>query len=303
MGGQPGENPPILIGSMFHKGDRLLHSRLGKDFDRTGAGDLLKKQEELSQQTGLPAMVDLVGNTGDELKAYIDFVAGATAVPMCIDAWKLGPRLEAAHYAAELGLLDRVLYNSVGPWSENLEQEVAALGEMGVKHVVLVAFDTDDQMPSGRMKCLATLLKALQGVPLESILVDTSVMNLPATAFCSMANYQVKKRHGLPVGSSPANGTYMWKEARSDWEGVGFAGIDAAVHALASVLWHDFLFYGPMSAADRIFPAVAAATAFQATLVYGEGGDLPASPGHPLNHLFSGFAGQLSARAEAASGD
>ena len=302
MGGQPGENPPVLIGSMFHKGDRLLHSRLGKDFDRKGAGDLLKKQEELSQQTGLPAMVDLVGNTGDELKAYIDFVAGATSVPICIDAWKLGPRLEAARYAAELGLLGRVLYNSVGPWSEDLEREVAVLGEIGVKHVVLVAFDMDDQMPAGRMKCLARLLKALRGVPLESILVDTSVMNLPATAFCSLANYQVKKRHGLPVGSSPANGTYMWKEARLDWEGTGFAGIDAAVHALASVLWHDFLFYGPMSAMDRIFPAVAAATAFQATLVYGEGGDLPSDPQHPLNRLFTGFAGQLSAQAGAAPG-
>ncbi len=296
VGGQPGENPPVLIGSLFHKGDRLLRRRLEHDFDRTGATDLLKRQEELSEQTGIPAMVDLVGNTGDELKAYIDFVAGATSVPFCLDAWKLQPRLEAARYAAGLGLLDRVLYNSVGPWSEDLEREAAGLGEIGVRHIVLVAFDPQDQMPAGRLRGLEKLLKALEGVPLESILVDTSVMNLPATAFCSLSNRMVKEGYGLPAGSAPANGTYMWKEARQSWGGAGFAGADVATHAVASVLWHDFLFYGPLVAAGRMFPAVAAATAFQATLIYGEGGPLPPSPQHPLNRFVADFAAQLSAR-------
>lgn len=304
VGGQPGENPPVLMGSLFHKGDRLLRRRLEHDFDRTGASDLLKRQEELSEQTGLPAMVDIVGNTGDELKAYIDFVAEATSVPFCLDAWKLQPRLEAARYAAGLGLLDRVVYNSVGPWSEDIEREAAGLREIGVRHIVLVAFDPQDQMPSGRLRGLERLLKTLEGVPLESILVDTSVMNLPATAFCSLANRMVKERYGLPAGSAPANGTYMWKEARQAWGGAGFAGADVAVHAVASVLWHDFLFYGPLVAAGRMFPAVAAATALQATLIYGEGGALPTSPQHPLNRLFADFAGQLSARGRsgAASG-
>ncbi|MEE9203241.1 MAG: tetrahydromethanopterin S-methyltransferase subunit H [Dehalococcoidia bacterium] len=298
VGGQPGENPPVLIGSLFHKGDRLLHRRLEHDFDRAGARDLLKRQEELSRQTGIPSMVDIVGNTGDELKAYIDFVAGATTVPFCLDAWKLQPRLEAARYAAGLGLLDRVIYNSVSPWSEDIEREAAGLAEIGVKHVVLVAFDPEDQMPAGRLGCLERLLKALEGVPLESILVDTSVMNLPATAFCSLANRMVKERYGLPAGSAPANGTYMWKEARQTWGGAGFAGVDTAVHAVASVLWHDFLFYGPLVAAGRMFPAVAAAAAVQSTLIYGEGGPLPSSPEHPLNRLFADFAGQLSARSQ-----
>ena len=37
IGGQPGENPPLMIASMFHNKDRILGDRKGK-FDREKAG-------------------------------------------------------------------------------------------------------------------------------------------------------------------------------------------------------------------------------------------------------------------------
>lgn len=296
IGGQLGERPPVLIGSMFHQRDSLLKSRRDRQFDQERAKALLKKQEELSQQTGIPAMVDLVGSSGEEIRAYLDFAASTTSIPIGIDAWRLGPKLEAARYARELGLLDRLFYNSLNPWSEDLEREVAAIGEIGIKHLVLAAFDPEDPEPGGRVKGLEKLLRAVEGLRLESILVDTTAMNLPATAFCSQANYLIKQSYGLPVGSAPANGLSLWKAARELWGEAGFAAADAALHAVAAVLWHDFLFYGPLSAAGRIFPAVAAASAFLATLRWGEDHHLPQSPTHPLNRLFGDFAQHLQAR-------
>jgi len=296
VGGQPGENPTLLIGSIFHKGDALLGNRKERNFDREKAKELIRAQERLSTETGLPCMLDVVANSGEEFKAYIDFLSEVTDLPFAIDAWKLEPKLEATRYVRDLGLLDRMLYNSLTVWSENLEREAGEIKEIGVRHLVLVPFDDQDLMPSGRISGLRRLLKALEGAVFESLLVDTSVMNVPATGICCLANFRIKEEFGLPVGSAPANGSYMWKEAREKWGRDGFLGIDAGVHALASVLWHDFLFYGPLSGAPRIFPAVAAANAILATIRYGVGGNLPEEGPHPLRKFFGDFTKQLEKR-------
>ncbi len=293
VGGQPGENPPVLIGSLFHKGDRLIQERKEGRFDRERALSLVRQQDALSQQTGIPAMLDIVANSGEEFGAYIDFVAEATDSPFAIDAWKMGPKIEAARYAKEQGLLDRLLYNSLTPWAEDLPREVEALKEIGVKHLVIVAFDMEDKMPSGRLKSLTGLLASVADLPLESLWVDTSTMNLPAQGFCALANREIKERYGLPTGSAPANGTYMWKEARKLWGAPGFAAVDAAVHSLSAILWHDFLFYGPLRAGPRIFPAVVAATSILAMLAYAETRMAPRGKDHPLHRFFADFSAKL----------
>jgi tetrahydromethanopterin S-methyltransferase subunit H len=42
IGGQPGENPPPLIASMFHNKDRILQDRKG-NFDRQKATELIRQ--------------------------------------------------------------------------------------------------------------------------------------------------------------------------------------------------------------------------------------------------------------------
>lgn len=74
VGGQPGDNPPLLISSMFHNGDRILESRKERKFDRAKATEYVKRQEELSEQTGIPVLVAMVATSVDEMKTYIDFL-------------------------------------------------------------------------------------------------------------------------------------------------------------------------------------------------------------------------------------
>jgi tetrahydromethanopterin S-methyltransferase subunit H len=109
--------------------------------------------------------------------------------------------------------LDRMFYNSLTVWEEELETEIKEISDIGVKHVLLVAFDMADQMPTGRLTGTQKLLDAIEkvGPSFESLFVDTSVMNGPATAFCSLANKLIKQKWGLPTGSAPSNGSYMWK--------------------------------------------------------------------------------------------
>jgi len=298
VGGQPGEYPTVVIPSIFQKGDRLFEgAKRKKGFNEKRAEDLLKMTDRLSAETGIPCMADIVANTGEEFKTYIDFFTSVSDMPFCIDAWIMSTKLEGARYCAEKNLLDRVFYNSLTIWEKDLATEIKEIANIGIKHVLLVAFDQEDQMPSGRVAGTQKLLDVIEkvGANFESILVDTSVMNAPATAFCSIANKLIKEKWGFPCGSAPSNGSYMWKAAREMWGFKGWAGADAALQGIASIIYHDFIFSGPIAGVERVFPSVAMANAFLATMIFDQSKRLPDCNSHPLHKLFPEFSGQLNA--------
>ena len=291
VGGQPGRNAPLLIGNMFQKGDTLIESRKERKFNRKEATARIHEMERLSAETNMPGMVAIVANNLDELKTFVDFFISVTDSPFAIDIWVQKTRLAAARYIAELGLQERLLYNSITPWDEDIEGQVAELRELGIKHVVVQAFDMEDKGPTGRVKSLQRMLPLVVKGNFQSILVDTAVMNLPFTAFSLIANRLIKREFGLPAGCAPANGTYMWRKSAGEEGRSRFLAVDAAIEAI-SAMESDFIFYGPMTGTSRVFPAVAAATSLLATLAYAEGAPLP-DGSHPLNALFPEAVEQL----------
>lgn len=295
IGGQPGQYPTVVCSSIFQKGDRIFKGKRKDGFDEKRAAALLKTQDKLSLETGVPGMADIVANTGAEFNVFIDFLTSVTQMPFCIDAWVLKPKLEGAAHCADRGLLDRMFYNSLTVWEKEIETEIREISQIGVKHVLLVAFDPQDQMPSGRITGAQRLLDVIEkvGAEFESIFIDTSVMNGPAAALCGIANRMVKAQWGVPAVSAPSNGSYMWTRARELWGFKGWSAADAALEALSSFFYHDMVFSGPMAGAQRIFPAVAMADAFLATSVFAETKKLPKVPDHPLFKLFPDFVDQL----------
>ena len=77
----------------------------------------------------------------------------------------------------------------------------------------------------------------------------------------------------------------------------GFKAMDAVVQGMASAIWSDFNFYGPIVTAPRIFPAVAAAQILLTTLVYDETGKIPDNPNIPIRKYFADFLEKLTAGA------
>lgn len=293
VGGQPGNNPPLLIASIFHNGDRILESRKERKFDRARAEEYVKRMDELSDQTGVPAMVAMVANSLDEMKSYIEFFIGISHRPFGIDMWVEKTRLETAEYCCSQGLQDRLLYNSITPWDKDIPGQVARLREIGVKHVVLQAYNQEDPSPGGRVSGLRKMLDVVGEDTFETVLVDTSVMNLPSTSFSCIASKLVKEEFGYPCGVASSNGTYMWKEAREMWGSDGFTAMNATGQGIASFFWSDLIFSGPVVNIPKIIPAVTTASLMLATMVYHETGRLPDNEDHPLFKFYSEFAKQL----------
>ncbi|NOZ58836.1 MAG: tetrahydromethanopterin S-methyltransferase subunit H [Euryarchaeota archaeon] len=294
VGGRRGENPTVLIGTMFYNGHRILHSRKKGEFDRKRAEELINRQEELSDATGMPAMLDIVATFGEEVRRYIDFVAEVTDMPFSTDIWTEQPKVEAARYIAEVGLEERHLYNSLAPWAKDPEYEVRELSKLGLKNVLVVAFNMQNPTPRGRVELLRdVLLPRAEKAGFKNVLVDTSLMSIPSAPFSFLASRLVKEEFGLPAGCAPSNGTdLVKKDVEAKWGKLGFVGIDSAAHALGALLWNDFLLYGPIESAPWIFPAMANANAMLATLVYEETAELPGEE-HPLCRFYPDFVEEL----------
>ncbi len=302
VGGQPGERPPLLIANMFQTKDRLVESRKPVKFDKVKAADRIKELEEISQQTGIPALVGLVAPTADEMKAYTEFFLSVpNNLPFGIDSWTEKSRREAAQYIASIGMQDRFNYNSISAWDLDIPEQVAMLKECGIQHIILQPFDMEDKHATGRMKSLREMLAVVEPAGFHSILVDTTAMNLPTHGICLIANRMVKEELGYPAGNAPANGSYMWKAALEKWGPEAFRGMDAGMHALSAVLWQDWMVYGPMSGTRRIFAAVAAANAILTAMAWEEGAELPEDPRHPLNLLFPQEAALMKGMVEGKS--
>lgn len=287
VGGQPGERPPLLIANMFQNKDKLLESRRPPRWDKQKAADRIKELEEVSAETGIPALVGLVAPSEDEMKAYTEFFLSVTdTLPFGIDTWTEKARRQAARYVASLDMQDRFNYNSITAWDKDVPGQVQELKELGIKHIILQPFDMEDKRPTGRMSSLRSMMEHIDQADFESILVDSTVMNLPTHGFSLLANRLIKEEYGLPAGNAPANGSYMWMDCLEQWGSQAFRGMDAGLHALSVMLWSDWMVYGPMTGTRRIFAAVAAATAVLSIMAWDEGTPLPENPDHPLNKHF-----------------
>lgn len=292
IGGQPGENPPLMIASLFHNKDSVSKTDRKGNFDREGTKTMLAKMEELSKATGIPGMVAMVANTPEEAKGYIDFYLETTSMPFGIDMWVAEQRAKATEYVAKLGVQDKFLYNSITPWDKDIKGQVQRLKDLGIKHVVIQAFDDQDQSPAGRVNSLEGILA--QGADsFDTIIVDTSVMNMPSTSFSLVANRMIKEKHGLPCGGAYSNGTHMWKEIKDKWGMDGFKAMDAVVQGMGCALWSDFNFSGPISTTPRVLPAVASAHILLSTLVYDETGILFDNPNLPIRKHFADFIAKM----------
>ena len=115
IGGAPGERPAVLIGSLFYHGHKIVQDEVAGAFDKKEAEALIKQQDEFSQKTGNPCMIDLVGASPEAMVKQLEFVASVTDTSILIDSPSLSVRLAGLRYAKETGLINRIVYISIMP--------------------------------------------------------------------------------------------------------------------------------------------------------------------------------------------
>jgi tetrahydromethanopterin S-methyltransferase subunit H len=255
VGGVPGKDPTVLIGTIFYKREPLVQDEKKGLFDRDEAEKWIRRQEELSDVTGIPGMLDVEGSTAQSMEKYIDFVAGITDVPLLLGGPTPEVREAGLKLVEEGGLEDRVVYNSLMPGCSEDEMEI--IGASGVDSAVLLAYNVADLTARGRLEALVGLLKSTERHGIGKPLLDTFVMDVPSLGIAFQAFRDAKSTLGLPVGCGPHNAIGLWKGLRQKMGMKSKRSIVASVNAFTAASGADWILYGPIESAGVAFPAVA----------------------------------------------
>ncbi len=108
IGGRPGANPTVLIGSVFYHGHKVNLDEDAGSFDAEEAEKRIRVQDEHSELTGNPCMLDVVGATPQAIEKHLEFAAEVTKAPLLIDGTTVEVRLAGLEYVAKAGLADRI---------------------------------------------------------------------------------------------------------------------------------------------------------------------------------------------------
>jgi tetrahydromethanopterin S-methyltransferase subunit H len=255
IGGKPGVRPAVLIGTVFYHGHKILIDENRGEFQQDEAERLVREQEDFAERTGNPCMFDVVGATPEAMRKNLEFMARTTKAPLLIDGTTVDVRLAGLEYAAQAGIQDRVVYNSIQP--EVGDEELAAIEKAGVQAALLLTYYMLDFTAAGRVHCVKEFLPRAQQAGIRKLIIDTCVLDLASFGQAMSAMHDIKDQFGLPVGGGVHNALAMWRGLKSKMGPQAKDPCHAAAIAATVAIGADFVLYGPVEDAKFIFPAAA----------------------------------------------
>jgi tetrahydromethanopterin S-methyltransferase subunit H len=255
VGSQAFENPPVLIGTIFYHGHKIVSDARKGEFDRVKAEELVKAVEDASSKTRIPAMIDVTAESPEAMAKYLEFVANITKMPILIDSTSIDVAKAGFQFAKEAGILERVVYNSVTARSK--DEEYRLLQEYGIKSVLALLYTDRVIDVDARIKAFEVILSKASAYGVEKLLVDTFVIDIPSLSAACRAMMEVKARYGLPVGMGAHNAVSSQKKVFKERFGAeGYRACELTANVMPIVLGADFLLYGPVEVAKEVFSAV-----------------------------------------------
>ncbi len=284
IGGQPGELPTVLIGSIFWLGQKMVQDANKGIFDAKEAEDIINKMQTWSDITGVPFAFDIVGTTEEAFAKYIDFVSKHSEAPLMLDAMSPKTRMAAAEMAKKMGLQDRCIYNSV--YKGVTDVELAKLKESGIKMSIVLADNPKDNSLDGKMQVLEEALALADKGGITKPLIDTAIPAFaPDMGTAVRAIPKIKEKFGHPTGLGTGNvvTTMGWVKANVPKE--FRKGCTTATNAIMQTMGADWLMFGPAEQSDWVFPAVAIVDTYVTSAM----ADLdirPLNEDHPIFKMF-----------------
>ena len=290
VGGQPGRYPTVLAGTIFYNKHSIIKEDKKGIFDKKKAEELLFSQEENSDKSKNPCIVHVYASTSTAIEKYIDFVSETTQTPFIVDSSDMDTRSHAARYVEEIGVNDRVIYNSINMSIQKQEKEI--LKDSNVDTSIVLAYNAKDNSISGKIDILnngASLLDSglfdiAKECNINKCLIDTGMTTLGQGAGNALrATLVLKSLYGLPTGNGIHNAISSWPWLKKTYSKEVRKAVDTATAALEIGGAADFVLYGPIGYSDYIFPIAAMADSFMAEASK-DIGQVPIDE-HPFNVL------------------
>ncbi len=251
VGGLPGENPTLMFGTIFYEGE----------FEKPSDGlekaeELIKKQNEFSKRTHVPAIPDIFIYDKEEVEWKIDFALDTVEGCFSLDMPESEVRIKALEYLKEQDALNRVIYNSINIGIS--KEEIETLEEHTPKSAIVLAFNPKSGSVQGRLDIIKDggqllevgLMNIAEEAGIENILLDTAAQPFKQGASETLRAIPVfKSEFGLPVGCAMHNTVESWQWLEKQDKKI-FDTIDTSINGLPVLLGGDFVYYGPVENAE-----------------------------------------------------
>ncbi len=243
LGGRLGENPPLMIGSIFYRGDRRVKDHERGIFDEEAEERLIESDLKLAHELNFPYALDVIITSREAAEPYLKF-ASRFNVPLLVDGIDPEVRAHAYRVAGELGLSDLAIANAIYP--DSIEEELDAIRSSGIRKAVLVAFDPKNALESLKPEFKLSLLEEklipkAEEAGIEEFLVDVVVLD-PASLASVAESMSFLRSRGYVVGCAPANALAFLSRRRYGDE--AYPMLTAALSYLR-MRGADFMIFGP----------------------------------------------------------
>ncbi len=262
IGGQIGENPTVLIPTIFYDGHRIVDTK-NNTFDEAKALELIEEVEEICEKHMLPYMFQVVGVTPELMRKGLDFVADNTHAPIIIDSADKHARIAGLEHASNQ-YASRVMYNAINMTIDS--EEISALKKSRIEGVVILGFNMQDPSVKARIALLENgggfiekgLLTIAKECGFEKILYDPGAQPFGQGAGSSFRLLSVvKARYGLPTGVGGHNIPSSWAWLRKNVEKEQRRIAEISANVIGIMAGANSLFIGPIENTRYAAPAVA----------------------------------------------
>lgn len=292
VGGQPGEYPTVLAGTIFYGGHKIISDEKAGVFDKDAAEERIKIMEEMSDVTGNQCIVQTFGATPEAMVNYLEFVGDVCDKPFMIDSTSAEAKIKGSEYVQEAGLAERAIYNSLNMSCE--ADEIQAVRDSDIESSIILGFNPMKPGVEGKIDIWENgggvidqgILEMAEDCGITKPFMDVAITPLGQGAGpACRASFAVKSKWGYPVGSGIHNVPSAWdwlrgykKDHKEAWP-----VCDIGSNLIQQMAGGDFVLFGPIENAKIAFPACAMADIFIAEAARDLGTE--SVEGHPISKL------------------
>ena len=227
IGGQPGEYPTVLGASIFYNKHEIVKDDHTGEIDKDTAEGLWNRCLELTDLTGIPFFIQIIGEFGKAFESYIDwFTTIDNKTAFLMDSSAPDALAHATRYVTEVGVADRAIYNSI---NGSIGQEnIDVLAASDVTSAIVLAFNPADPSVAGRQKVLNEggvagqekgMIQIAEEAGITRPILDTAATPLGLGSGGSYREILACKAiHGYPTGGAYHNMTVSWTWLKR-WKG------------------------------------------------------------------------------------
>ncbi len=258
FGGNPGENPTILVGGLFFKGQPIVKNTREGTFDEAMALDWLNTGMTMTELTGHPLVVQVYGRTEKAIERHIAWIAENFDGPFMFESVNSKTRKRGIEFCQESGLSDRAIFNSINISMKPEEKD--ALKDSSLETAVVLGWSPKSTSLEERMDVIKEMVGVASLTGIKNIIVDPGTM--PVGAGYGLENrtlLAIKSELGYPTCLAPHNAPSAWKFTKqSDFDDESIHNATVVASSIAGQLFTaDCVMYGSMIRTREVFTSVA----------------------------------------------